>query len=322
MPAPERKPVAVDSAIRDFVDYLEVEKNASPHTVPNYVRDINQFVSMVWGEGAAQPFAWKQVDRFAARRFVVNFQKLECAPTTTRRKLSSLRSFFRFMVREERLTGNPFSGLALPKKPQRLPSFLSVDEVTRLLDSAAAAAAEVEPHALWESHAALRDLAILETLYSTGMRVSEVAGLTDRQVDVLSGVATVRGKGKKERLCPLGEPACRALAAALEARDSWRRLAGHTGRAKAVFLNRHGDPLSARSVERMMKKHLAAAGLSTNYSPHALRHSFATHLLDAGADLRSVQELLGHASLSTTQIYTHVSIEHLKRVYHEAHPRA
>lgn len=167
-----------------------------------------------------------------------------------------------------------------------------------------------------------RDTAILELLYSTGMRVGELAGLTDEQVEYLSGVVKVRGKGKKERLCPFGRPAHRALRAAVESRDRFRLLLGKKGAAPALFLNRHGGRLTTRSVERMVKRYLPDAGLNPNISPHALRHSFATHMLDAGADLRSVQELLGHASLSTTQIYTHVSVERLKEVYEQAHPRA
>ena len=168
---------------------------------------------------------------------------------------------------------------------------------------------------------ALRDTAILELLYSTGMRIAELCGLTDARLDLLSGTALVRGKGKKERLCPIGRPAAEALQAALDARD---RLAAARGRsrAQALFVNKNSGPLTPRSVERSLKRYLAAAGLSPEITPHVLRHSFATHLLDAGADLRSVQELLGHASLSTTQIYTHVSVEKLKEEYGKSHPRA
>jgi integrase/recombinase XerC len=167
---------------------------------------------------------------------------------------------------------------------------------------------------------ALRDRALLETLYSTGARVSEVAAMTQKALDLLAGVVIVRGKGKKERLCPLGNPAARAIRAAMQEADSIWPSAGK--QAVPLFRNKRGEPLTPRSIERMMKTMLTEAGLSADFSPHALRHSFATHLLDAGADLRCVQELLGHASLSTTQIYTHVSVERLKKVYQDSHPRA
>jgi integrase/recombinase XerC len=315
-----------DPWIEQFLRYLEAERNASPHTLSNYVRDIHQFAALSWGLERTPPYPWKDVDRFGARRFLVSFQKAGSAPATTRRKLSSLRSFFRFLTREEEVVGNPFSGLILPKKGQRLPELLSVTEVGRLLAAperlAAEGPARTGSPALWAEYAAARDAAILEILYSSGMRVSELAGLTERELDLLSGVARVRGKGKKERLCPLGDPALRALRQALERRDVWLTTCGVRKSGAPLFVNRAGGQLTTRSVERMMKKYLAKAGLNTGLSPHALRHSFATHLLDAGADLRSVQELLGHASLSTTQIYTHVSVEHLKKVYEKAHPRA
>jgi integrase/recombinase XerC len=171
-------------------------------------------------------------------------------------------------------------------------------------------------------YACLRDVALLETLYSTGCRISEVIGLTDRNLDLLSGSIVVRGKGRKERLCPLGNPACKTLREAIRRRDGLWPSLRREREGRRVFLNLRGGALTTRSAERLLKRYLTEAGLNSDITPHALRHSFATHLLDAGADLRSVQELLGHASLSTTQIYTHVSVEHLKKAYDEAHPRA
>jgi integrase/recombinase XerC len=323
----EPVPPSEDPAVQQFTRYLEGEKNASPHTLSNYTRDIGQFTGLQWGLAARPPFAWNTVDRFGARRFLVHFQKAGCKPSTSRRKLSSLRSFYRFLVREELVELNPFSGVELPKRAKRLPRLLSAVEVGKLIDAPARVAKAESVGAsprdkLWIEYACARDTALLEVLYSSGARISEVVGLTDRYVDILSGVIRVRGKGKKERLCPLGGPAVRALQAALELRDRYRTVMGLKGPGPAVFLNRQGGTLTARSVERMMKKYLLAAGLDPKHTPHSLRHSFATHLLDAGADLRSVQELLGHASLSTTQIYTHVSVDHLKKVYDEAHPRA
>jgi len=315
-----------DPCIEHFVAYLEGEKNASGHTVQNYVLDIRQYCEITWGAGAEPPYPWGEADRFTARKFLVFFQKLEMAPTTTARKLSALRSFYRFLMREEYVEQNPFSGLNLPKKGSYLPQILSVTEAGKLLD-APVQHDESQPagnakQKLWREYMVARDAAILEMLYSTGMRINELISLPEESIDLLSGVARVRGKGKKERLCPLGSPAVRALMKNLELRENVWLLEGRRDARSPVFLNKNGGPITARSIERMMKKYLLFCGLNPELTPHSLRHSFATHLLDAGADLRSVQELLGHASLSTTQIYTHVSVERLKEVYQLAHPRA
>lgn len=321
------RPEETDPWMAQFAAYLRVERNASPHTVVNYLSDLRQFAIFNWGVDAKPPFAWKQVDRFAARRFLAEFHKAGMSPATTRRKVSSLRSFFRYLLREEQISSNPFSGLVMPKRIRRLPKVLSIREVSKLLQAPATAfvpaAENVKPvERAWRDYAWARDTAILEILYSTGIRVSELTSLTDAQVDYLSGVIQVKGKGRKERLCPFGRPAHRALRLAVEKRGVFWSLFGKKTPPPALFINRRGGRLTARSVERLLKKYLALAGLDPNVSPHALRHSFATHLLDAGADLRSVQELLGHASLSTTQIYTHVSVERLKEVYEQTHPRA
>lgn len=316
-----------DPCIIHFVRYLEAEKNASQHTIDNYLMDIRQYIHHAWGEAAQPPFPWKNADKFSARKFLVEFQKMNSAPTTTSRKLSSLRSFYKFLTREQYAVINPFANLPLPKKERRLPHILSVTEIARLIEAPhklarEAKAAEDDSGKAWDDYTTTRDAAILEILYSTGMRISELTGLTQNKIDLLSGVVKVRGKGKKERLCPLGNPAVRALNNALDERDRIWSTMGKPGTPDALFLNKNGGALSVRSIERMMKKYLIATGLNQTLSPHSLRHSFATHMLDAGADLRSVQELLGHSSLSTTQIYTHVSIERLKEVYEQAHPRA
>ncbi len=312
-----------DAAVEAFLEYLDVEKGASPHTLQNYLLDLRQFVASTWGEDAEPPFAWREVDRFAARKFLVSIQKAGMAATTTSRKLSSLRSFFGFLVRDEWLQANPFTGVMLPKRDRKLPAVLSRNEVKRLLEAPAQSRAKTprKGSEVWEGYRVARDAAVLEVLYSTGMRLNELVQLNVRQMELLSGVVKVRGKGKKERLCPLGRPAVRALEAAEREREALVAAEGWPAHGP-LFLNRQGKRISGRSIERIMKRYLADAGLPAEYSPHALRHSFATHLLDAGADLRSVQELLGHASLSTTQIYTHVSIERLKEVYELAHPRA
>ncbi len=328
---PEQKipPVAAwenDPVLSGFMRHLEAEKEASGHTVVNYLRDILQFAVHTWPDDRP-PYPWKNVDRFSGRAFLAGIRKNGCSAATARRKLSSLRSFYKFMVREDFTDVNPFSGLQLPKLDKRLPGVLSVQEVERLLSAPskcrpAAADGVGGKESLFDRYAVLRDIAILELLYSTGMRLNELAKLDEREIDLLSGVVKVRGKGKKERLCPLGGPAIVSIEQCREARDLFWMASGKPGKAKGLFLNRHAGLLTGRSIERMMKKYAPVAQLNPDISPHILRHSFATHMLDNGADLRSVQELLGHASLSTTQIYTHVSVERLKEVYESAQPRA
>jgi site-specific recombinase XerD len=201
----------MDPCVEHFVRYLQGEKNASEHTVSNYLIDIRQFIELIWGDEAKPPFNWKEADRFSARKFLVFFQKLEMEPTTTSRKLSALRSFYKFLVREEYVSLNPFSGLHLPKKGSYLPSVLSVAEVEQLLAAPQAMVRGQTPPDLFHAYIPVRDTAILETLYSTGMRLGELTGLTEDRVDLLSGTVQVLGKGKKERICPLGRPAERAL---------------------------------------------------------------------------------------------------------------
>ncbi len=314
-----------DPSVAAFVRHLETERNASAHTVAAYTGDLGQFAASAW-PGQAAPFDWRGCDRFAARAFLAGIHRRGGSPATARRKGASLRAFFRFLLREGAVDRNPFAGLAAPRRGRRLPRVLSREEIEGLL-AAPLARAEARPERsgtpdaaarAFRRYAPLRDTAILELLYSTGMRVGECVALRVRDVDLIGATALARGKGKKERLCPLGRPACRALRAALSARPP----AATGGPYAPLFVNRAGGALTARSIQRMLKACLAQAGLNPDLSPHALRHSFATHLMDAGADLRSVQELLGHASLSTTQIYTHVSIEQIRAAYEKAHPRA
>ncbi len=318
--------MADDPAVAQFVRHLRAERNASEHTLSAYLADIGQFCAQMWGADVRPPFPWKSPDRFAARRFLASFQKAGLAPATASRKMSSLRSFFRFLVREELVRSNPFSSLQQPKPRRRLPKVLSREEMLRLLEAPARLRREAREAGGrggadgFADYAALRDTAILEVLYSTGMRIAELCGLTDARLDLLSGTPWCGARARKSGCVPSAGPRhwlCRRR---------WTpgpRQAGQgRGRPAAVFLNRAGGPLTPRSVERSLKKYLAGAGLDPGLTPHVLRHSFATHLLDAGADLRSVQELLGHASLSTTQIYTHVSVERLKEEYGKAHPRA
>ncbi len=318
---------AEDPRVAGFLQYLDAERNASEHTVYNYLIDITQYALGVWGEEAKPPYAWGEADRFTARRFMVQLQKAGLAPASAGRKLSSLRSFYKHLVRESHVRLNPFAGLILPRKGKRLPKVLAPAEMERVLAAPAEWAKTVASPAgaiqkLFHHYAVARDEAILEVLYSTGMRVGELVALSDSSLDIYTGTVKVAGKGKKERLCLLGRPAQKSLQQALAARDEYRAVLNQRGSAPTLFVNRFGKRLTARSVERLLKKYLLHADVPLAYSPHTLRHSFATHMLDAGADLRSVQELLGHASLSTTQIYTHISVERLKAVYEEAHPRA
>lgn len=315
--------VEADPAVRHFVKYLRNERNASEHTVNAYLRDIDQFAVLIWGDRFKLPCKWNSIDRFAGRRFLVESQKSGRQATTTGRKLSGLRSFYRFLEREEYVEQNPFGGLRAPKRMRKLPAVMTLEEVERLLKmptsiGSRALRGKTKKDRLLADYIVARDTAILEALYSSGARVSELINLTMRDVDLLSGVAKVKGKGKKERMCPLGNPACKALRRMIEIADGiWPKSV-----QGALFRNTRGGKITSRSVERMLKVCVAEAGLNPAISPHSLRHSFATHLLDGGADLRSVQELLGHASISTTQIYTHVSVERLKKVYEDTHPRA
>ena len=324
-PLPNRSDAALDTSVRRFTTYLRAERNASEHTVSGYVQDIGQFACFVWPEASVRPpFSWESPRREQARAFLVAFHRNGWTPTTTRRKLSSIRSFYRYLEREGCVAGNPFAGLRGPRLGRRLPTVLGVKEVEALLVAPLASLVAYRarhgcvPPAT--EYAAVRDTAVFEVLYSTGCRVSEIAALTWGDIQFERGTTIVEGKGRKQRLCVLGRPACEALQALkVRAEALWPDTASA---ASPLFLNVQGGPLTTRSMERQMKVWLRAAGLPSELTPHKLRHSFATHLLDAGADLRSVQEMLGHASLSTTQIYTHVSIERLKAEYGKAHPRA
>lgn len=287
----------MDRYIEKFLRYLEIEKGASVHTLANYRVDLASFSKFLGG------LPLEKVDPLLLRRFLAELKFKNFAKRSIARRLSCLRSFFKFLCREGYLTHNPVSVLRSPKLDRRLPAVLEVEEVERLLENQDSSAN------------GCRDHAILETIYSAGLRVSEVVGLDVDDIDFIGGIVKVFGKGSKERLCPIGEKALQAIRRYLDHRPNVKE-------DKALFLNRRGRRLTARSVRRVLDKALQRASLNRHVSPHALRHSFATHLLDRGADLRSVQELLGHQSLSTTQIYTHVSAERLKRVYDKAHPRA
>ncbi|MBN2022444.1 MAG: tyrosine recombinase XerC [Pirellulales bacterium] len=297
------------TAIDRFLTYLRVERNASPHTLKSYRDDLAalvEYLSECHGQDCPPPEAITALD---LRGYVAALVEAGYAKTTIARRLASMRSFYRFGQREGWTKTNPAKPLRNPRKARSLPHVLSTDDLGRLLEAPPV-----------DNPMGLRDRAILETTYSAGLRVSEVVGLCDGDLDFDAGVVRVRGKGRRERLAPIGSYAIRALRRWLAA----RRVHAHepTGAAAPVFVNRFGRRLTTRSVGRMLEKYLRETGLDRRTSPHSLRHSFATHLLDRGADIRGVQELLGHKSLVTTQIYTHVSTAGLRAVYERAHPRA
>ena len=306
-----------DPLVQQFEAYLSAERNASAHTVDGYLRDVAQFGSALRGDSAADGYSnWLAATDTDARRFLASLAADGASPTTVRRKLAANRTFYRFLQREGVIRDNPFALLKGPRKAKTLPKTLSPADIDAFLSRPAKDLRDK----LIGRYAALRDTAIFEALYSTGCRISEILALTWREIGWEDGTVIVTGKGRKDRLVILGERALDALRKLRSCVSSERPDRGGTD--ADVFLSDRFEKLSARFVERRMKRYLAEAGLPTDLSPHKLRHSFATHLLDAGADLRSVQEMLGHSSLSTTQIYTHVSIEHLKDQYAKAHPRA
>jgi integrase/recombinase XerC len=296
----------VQAALAEFLRHLSLEKNASAHTVKSYREDLTQAVGFFrthLGVDSPRP---GQLSTRLLRAYLAWLHEQDYARTTIARRLAAVRSWCRFLCRQGTLTADPSAGLRGPRQPTRLPHFIPREDMARLLEAPPA-----------DEPAGLRDRAILETLYSAGLRVSELVGLDLTDLELGEGVAVVRGKGRRERLALFGPPAVEALGAWLACRGQW------AGQGQpAVFLNRRGTRLTTRSVGRLLRKYLGVAGLDPATSPHTLRHSFATHLLDAGADIRSVQELLGHRNLGTTQVYTHVTTQRLRDSYHKAHPRA
>jgi len=289
--------------IERFSGFLTDERNLSPHTRTAYLRDIKEFYAFLERQGIASGEQVPTIDSFLLRRYLAELHKGN-QRSSIARKLSSLRAFFRFLVREGLLAGNPAEGLSTPKLNRYLPKTLSVDEAAALLE-----------RGYDQSLLAVRDRAILELFYSSGLRVSELTGLDVGSVNLRDKLVRVLGKGRKERILPIGRKAHQALLAYLERR-------GTPADSEPLFLNARGGRLTPRSVQRNLKTRLVKSGVVKDISPHALRHSFATHLLDGGADLRAIQELLGHASLSTTQKYTQVSVDQLMAVYDKSHPRS
>lgn len=301
--------MTLESGLADFLTHLGLERNASAYTVKSYREDLSQalgFLREHLKKSSLEPRDWATRN---LRSFVAWLHEQGYAKSTVARRLAAVRAFGKYLCREGVMVGNPAEALRGPRPEKKLPHFLTLDDIGRLLAA--------PPSGTPFGH---RDRAILEVLYSAGLRVSELVGLNLADLDLGDGVLVVRGKGKKERLALLGDPAIKALKTWLE--DRSKLLPEGKKDAVPVFLNNLGTRLTTRSVGRLLEKYLAQAGLDPRTSPHTLRHSFATHMLDAGADIRGVQELLGHKSLGTTQIYTHVTTQRLQQSYHKAHPRA
>ena len=295
-----------------FIAFLSKERNDSPHTVKAYAHDVGNFAGFCEGYYGG-PWSWTGVDRLAIRGWLAAMQRRGVAKRSAARALSALRTFYRFLAATQGLEVNPAKATRTPRHERTLPGYLDRTEIDAVF-------ADAERRAEAGGFAEARDLAMVELLYATGIRLSELAGLNDQDVDLISDQVKVRGKGRKERIVPFGGYAARALRCYYRHRDVQQALGG--AERRAVFVGRRGRRLTPRAVQLVVKRQLGALARGRDLHVHSLRHSFATHLLDAGADLRAVQELLGHASLSTTQVYTHTSVERLKKVYHQAHPRA
>jgi integrase/recombinase XerC len=298
-------PGRVRKAIDEFIAYLTYERNASPHTVASYARDLGQLADYLEARG----LRWKEAGNVVLRGFLADLHERKQKKSTIARKLAAVRSFFDFCVRKKRLAENPAKLLATPRQDKPLPAFLSEEEMAAFLDVPGESR---EP-------LVVRDKALLELLYATGIRVSELTGLTLNDVGFAERLVRVRGKGKKERLVPFGRKAEESLRAYLGVRPL---VAEGRKDTEALFLNYRGERLTPRSVQRLVRKYVRRTAIGRRISPHALRHSFASHLLGRGADLRAIQELLGHESLATTQKYTHMDLKQLLAVYKKSHPRS
>ena len=325
--------------VREFLEHLAQQRNFSSHTIRGYQADLVQFCQFL--AGGASPLGDADADtdeppaeieprqltrRLMAttpadvRAFLAALRNNEYSKSTVARKLATLRSFYKFLIRRGDVENSPVAAVRTPKQDKRLPSCLDEAQVDALMTAPLTAATSADPVARL---LAARDTAILETIYSAGLRISELVGLNMEDIDIFGGTMRIRGKGKIERISPLGTKAIEAMEEYLQQR---RRVfpegRGRSNGAEAVFVNKSGDRITTRSVRRKLTKYFRQMGLPAGVTPHTLRHSFATHMLNRGADLRSVQELLGHKSISTTQIYTHLTTARLKQVYNKAHPLA
>jgi integrase/recombinase XerC len=301
--------------VSDFLDHLSKERDVSPNTVRAYERDLSEFVRFLGRYYSGGEWTWQGVDRLAMRGFLGHLARRSLSKRSMARTLSGVRSFYRYLHRSEVVDTNPARTVGAPRLEKYLPAYLDRAQIDLLFQMAEVRA--------WEGRFVdVRNLAILELFYSTGMRLSELQGLSRGDLDMVTQQTKVRGKGRKERIVPVGNHAILALRNYEAKRDELLRSVGRQGDRSAVFLSRNGRRIGVRAVQKVVTGFLKRIDEDAGLSVHSLRHTFATHLLDAGADLRAVQELLGHASISTTQIYTHTSVERLKQVYQKAHPRA
>ncbi len=299
----------------EFLEHLEKERGVSPNTLKAYTRDIESFEDYLGSYYGAQAWSWQGVDRLAMRGFLAHLTRKGLAKRSVARALSAVRSMYAWLHRNEMVESNPARGVGTPKLDKHLPGYLDRAQIDLLFQSA-------ELHAQEGRFADVRNRAILELFYSTGMRLSELRGINRADIDLLSQQVKVRGKGRKERIIPVGDHAQLALRNYEAKRDEIIRTSLRSADRTAFFLSSRGKRISTRAIQNAVTGFLDRIDEDAGLSTHSLRHTFATHLLDAGADLRAVQELLGHASISTTQIYTHTSVERLKEVYRKAHPRA
>ena len=304
----------VPNDVKEYLRHLAKERDVSPNTVLAYQRDLAEFVAFLGNYYGTGGWSWEGVDRLAMRGFLAHLSRRGVGKRTMARTLSGVRSFYRWMHRNELVEANPARAVGAPKLDKYLPGYLDRAQIDLLFQMA-------EARAMEGNFTDVRNLAILELFYSTGMRLSELQGINRVDLDLVSQQAKVRGKGRKERIVPVGDHAALALRNYESKRDELLRNRKGVDRI-AFFLSRTGKRISVRMVQKVVSGFLAEIDEDAGLSVHSLRHTFATHLLDAGADLRAVQELLGHASISTTQIYTHTSVERLKQVYQKAHPRA
>lgn len=308
-------PAALPTEVSDFLTHLAKERDVSPNTVKAYGRDLAELCEFLTGYYGTGSWSWQGIDRLAMRGFLGRLARRGLSKRSMTRTLSAVRSFYRWMHRNELVEANPARAVGAPRLERHLPGYLDRAQIDLLFQTAEVRA--------WEGRFVdVRNLAILELFYSTGMRLSELQGLSRSDIDLVSQQAKVRGKGRKERIVPIGNAATLALRNYEAKRDELIRSVGARADRMAVFLARTGRRIGIRAVQKAVTAFLREIDEEAGLTVHSLRHTFATHLLDAGADLRAVQELLGHASISTTQIYTHTSVERLKKVYQKSHPRA
>lgn len=307
--------VSEDNVVQDFLLHLEKERDVSPHTLKAYKRDLGEFSAFLAQYYGEREWSWQGIDRLAMRGFMSHLTRKKLSKRSIARALSAVRSFYSYMNRNEIVDSNPARSVGSPKLDKYLPGYLDRAQIDLLFQTAAL-------HAQDGRFTDVRNNAILELFYSTGMRLSELRGINRSDIDLLSQQVKVRGKGKKERIIPVGDHASLALRNYESKRDDLLRQEIKSADRTAFFLSSRGKRISLRAIQSAVTGFLDRIDEDAGLSTHSLRHTFATHLLDAGADLRAVQELLGHASISTTQIYTHTSVERLKEVYRKSHPRA